>query len=247
MARAIPREQLTIFSQANRPHRNYPFAEGAAFLIDKPKGWSSFKAVSRIRKYCDLKKVGHAGTLDPMATGLLIICVGRATKTISQFQGLEKEYIGEITLGGRTASYDAETDIEERAGWQHVTEQQLRSVLESDFSGTIVQYPPVYSAIKKDGERLYKKARRGEKVDVPPRQVTIHETELLELDLPKITLRIRCSKGTYVRSIANDLGEKLNSLGYLSKLVRTAIGPYQNSNALSIPSLMEQVEEAHHG
>lgn len=234
MARVIPLHSLPVFSIVNPPDSDFNFAEGAAFLIDKPKGWTSFDVVKYIRNRISAKKVGHAGTLDPMATGLVIVCCGKGTKTISEIQDELKTYEGEVTLGGATPSYDAETPIDKEAPYRHITKEQVQKVLESEFSGEIRQIPPMYSALKKDGKRLYKLARQGKKVEREARTVTIHSARLISFDLPKMELYIKCSKGTYIRSIARDLGQKLNSLGYLSALRRTAIGQFNVDDALTI-------------
>jgi len=246
MARAIPRSELTVFSKSNwPPPDSFNYQSGAALLIQKPKGWSSFRVVKVLRALLKVKKVGHAGTLDPAAKGLLIVCCGRATKTISQFQDLPKEYLAEIKFGESTPSFDCETPVEDVAEWSHITEKQIEEVLNSEFSGTILQTPPVYSAIKKNGERLYKKARRGEKVNVGQRWVTIHETHIEQFKAPVLHLKVICSKGTYIRSIANDLGESLNSLAYLTNLKRTAIGGYKNCEALTVRTLQRM--DQHNG
>lgn len=232
MALAIPLDELPVYSKENPPHQDIDFAAGAAFLLDKPKGWSSFDVVKFVRRRVNIKKVGHAGTLDPMATGLLVVCCGKGTKSISQVQEQHKEYIGEVTLGGHTASYDAEEEVTETAPYEHITKEMVQQVLDEQFSGEIHQVPPMYSALKRGGKKLYELARKGEEVTRPPRAVIIYEHEILGFDLPKVTLRIKCSKGTYIRSIAHDLGEALDSKGYLSALERTFIGDFSNEQAL---------------
>ena len=237
MARGIPLSELTFFSESNPPDSTYDFNSGAAFLIDKPKGWTSFDVVKYLRRAIDVKKVGHAGTLDPMATGLLIVCCGKATKSIEQLQDLSKEYIAEITFGASTASYDAETAIEEEAPYEQITREWIEEVLAEHFSGTIEQVPPMYSALKYGGKPLYKLAREGKEVKRHARQITIHETEILKFDAPKLQLRIKCGKGAYIRSLAHDLAIYMESLAYLSALERTAIGGYSNTEALTIDEL----------
>ncbi|MDX1639024.1 MAG: tRNA pseudouridine(55) synthase TruB [Balneolaceae bacterium] len=237
MGRGIPRSELTFFDNVNLPAPGYDYASGAAFLVNKPQNWTSFDVVKYLRKAIGVKKVGHAGTLDPMATGLLIVCCGKATKTISQIQKLEKEYVAEVTFGAATPSYDAETEIEQEAPFEHITRQVVRNMLDEHFSGTIEQVPPMYSALKYGGKPLYELAREGKEVKRHARQVTIHETEILAFDLPTLRLRICCGKGTYIRSMAHDLGVCLNSLAYLSALERTRIGEYSNDNALTIEQL----------
>lgn len=239
MGRSIPLSELTFFSESNPPEVSYNYKSGAAFLVDKPKGWSSFDVVKYLRKALDIKKVGHAGTLDPMATGLLIVCCGKATKSVEQIQKLHKIYLAEITFGASTASYDAETDVEKTAPFDHINRQQLMAALDLHFSGTIEQVPPMYSALKYGGKPLYKLAREGKEVKRHARQITIYETEILSFDLPQVQLRVVCGKGTYIRSLAHDLGTHLDSLAHLSALERTAIGEYSNSDALTIEQLSE--------
>lgn len=237
MAKAIPLEKLPVFSQSNLPDPAFDYAEGAAFLIDKPKGWSSFKVVKLLRKCLDLRKIGHAGTLDPMATGLLILCCGKGTRTVSAFQEASKKYVGEIIFGSSTPSHDAETIPEKRASFSHLTRKKVQQTLNEKFSGQIIQIPPMYSALKHNGTPLYKLARKGKKVKRKPRQVIIHETEILECNLPRLELYIHCSKGTYIRSIASDLADALNTAGHLIQLKRTAIGDYTIDDALSVKQL----------
>ncbi len=229
------------------PLSDYDFLAGATLLVDKPRGWTSFDVVSklrgRLRKLLGVRKikVGHSGTLDPLATGLLIICTGKATKTLSGLQNLDKEYTGLITLGASTPSYDAETEVEEEFPVDHITEADLERVRLA-FTGPQSQVPPMFSAIKVDGQPLYKKARKGEKMAIEPRQVIIHELEWLSVDLPEVRFRVRCSKGTYIRSLAHDIGKALESGGYLSELRRTKIGPYRIEEAWTLDELLAQIE-----
>ena len=217
------------------------FLEGQMLLIEKPIGWSSFDVVKKIkyliRKRYNLKKikVGHAGTLDPLASGLLIICTGKFTKKISKIQEQRKIYTGIITLGGITPSFDLETEIEKNYNTDHISENLIKKTT-MKFLGEINQVPPIFSALKKDGERLYEKARRGEKIKINSRKVTIYKFESKLLHKVNVHFKIECSKGTYIRSIANDLGAALNCGGYLSKLCRTDIGEFSLSNAMSINS-----------
>ena len=214
------------------------FLEGQVLLIDKPLGWSSFQAVNslkwKIRKKFQLKKIkiGHAGTLDPLATGLLLICTGKATKTINELQGQEKEYTGTITLGGTTPSYDLETKINENFPIDHITKELIHSTT-AQFIGDIEQIPPVFSALKKDGKRLYEYAREGKEVEIKKRKVTITEFEITAVDLPLVHFRVVCSKGTYIRSLAHDLGIALHSGAHLSSLKRTKIGDYNVNKAIT--------------
>lgn len=237
MARAIPIDKLPVFSKNNLPDPAYDFSKGAAFLISKPKQWSSFDVVKYLRKCIDLRKIGHAGTLDPMATGLLILCTGKGTKSISEIQSQPKEYIGEVTFGASTPSHDAETEIDESAEYKHITKAMIEEALENRFSDQIIQTPPMYSALKHKGTPLYKLARKGIEVKRTPRQVIIYDTEILDFRNPKLELYVKCSKGTYIRTLAFDLGKALDSLAHLTKLNRTAIGDYKNEDALSIDEL----------
>ena len=208
------------------------FLEGQILLIDKPLTWSSFQAVNKLkyilkRKYNLPKKfkIGHAGTLDPLATGLLIICTGKFTKRITEIQGQAKEYTGTITVGATTPSYDLETEVDETFPIEHITTELIQETIK-DFLGEIDQKPPVFSAIKKDGKRLYEHAREGSAVEISFRKTTIYEFEITKFDLPKIEFRVVCSKGTYIRSLAFDFGKALNSGAYLTALRRTKIGDY---------------------
>jgi tRNA pseudouridine55 synthase len=213
------------------------FKTGQILLIDKPLTWSSFQAVNKvrwvIRKAFDIKKikVGHAGTLDPLATGLLVICTGKFTKRLSEFQGQIKEYTGEITLGGTTPSYDLESEVTETFPTTHITETQIHETTKK-FIGEIEQYPPVFSALKKDGKRLYEYARNNEEVVINPRNISISEFEITKIDLPRVEFRVVCSKGTYIRSLAFDFGKSLQSGGHLSKLRRTKIGDFSADKAI---------------
>lgn len=212
--------------------------EGAVILVDKPKEWTSFDVVNKIKRTFGIKKVGHAGTLDPMATGLLIVCTAAKTKIIDTFIGLDKTYTGIIKLGESTASYDAETDVIERKPYDHVTEAQLRDATES-FTGDIDQIPPMYSALKKNGKPLYKLARKGIEVRRESRRVTVHTFELTNVALPYVSFRISCSKGTYIRSVAHDMGVILGTGGHLQELRRTAIGSFAVDNAVTVDHLNE--------
>jgi tRNA pseudouridine55 synthase len=213
------------------------FLNGQLLLIDKPLGWSSFQAVNKlkwaIRKKFNLKKIkiGHAGTLDPLATGLLLICTGKFTKTINELQGQVKEYTGTITLGGTTPSYDLETEVDAVFPTDHITEDGILKTTQL-FLGEIEQIPPIFSALKKDGKRLYEYARDGIKVEIKKRRVTITEFEITDVKMPEIKFRVVCSKGTYIRSLAHDFGKALQSGAHLSALRRTKIGDYHVDNAV---------------
>jgi tRNA pseudouridine55 synthase len=230
----------------NFPETAEEFLVGQIFLIDKPLGWTSFdlvkKAKNLIRTKYNLKKikVGHAGTLDPLATGLLIVCTGKLTKQISEIQGQTKIYTGEITLGGTTPSYDLETEIDTRYEISHITKRLIQDTALL-FIGEIDQRPPIFSALKRGGERLYKKARRGESVEIEARKVSVYSFIITAIEMPKISFEITCSKGTYIRSIAHDFGAALGSGAYLSQLCRTAIGNYKLQDALNIISFEKQL------
>ena len=215
------------------------FKSGQILLFDKPLEWTSFQVVNKvrwmIRKSCHIKKikVGHAGTLDPLATGLLIIATGKFTKRINELMGQEKEYIGTMTLGATTPSYDLETEINEQFDTSHISEEHIHKATQQ-FIGDILQQPPIFSAIKKEGKRLYEHARKGETVEIPKRQVHISEFEITDITMPLIQFRVKCSKGTYIRSLAYDFGKALNSGAHLSMLRRTKIGDYNVNDALKI-------------
>lgn len=219
------------------------FADGQLLLVNKPYQWTSFDVVGKIRNsFKPLKlKVGHAGTLDPLATGLLIICTGKMTKQIDTFQAEEKEYTGTMVLGATTPSYDMETEPDNKFDIGQLTEQQLRSNC-AQFTGDIQQYPPAHSAIKIDGERLYEKARRGEEVERRLRSVTISEFELTRVELPEVDFRVVCSKGTYIRSLVHDFGAALNNGAYLSGLRRTRSGNYKVEDAWEVMELFNNIK-----
>ncbi|MBT8183117.1 MAG: tRNA pseudouridine(55) synthase TruB [Eudoraea sp.] len=223
------------------------YLKGQLILIDKPLKWSSFQAVNAvkwaIRKKYQLKKikVGHAGTLDPLASGLLLICVGKFTKRIHEFQEMSKVYEGTITLGSSTPSYDLETEIDKVYPTAHITNELIYKT-KAAFIGKIAQKPPVFSALKKDGKRMYEYAREGKELEVKARFVEILEFEILEINMPDIHFRIQCSKGTYIRSIAHDFGKALNSGGHLSSLRRTKIGEYNVDNAVTPANFKEMLD-----
>lgn len=223
------------------------YISGQVLLIDKPLHWTSFQVVNKlrweIRNTFNIKKikVGHAGTLDPLATGLLIICTGKMTKQIDTFQGQEKEYTGTIVLGSTTPSFDLETEINEIFSTKHITESLILKTTER-FIGNIKQFPPVFSAIKKDGKRLYEFARAGEDVEVKSREVYIKEFKITKINLPNIHFRVVCSKGTYIRSLAHDFGKALNSGAHLSVLCRTKIGEFQVENAMTPNTFIESLK-----
>lgn len=221
---------------------NFNFTEGEMLLINKPLTWTSFDVVGKIRNTLKpLKlKVGHAGTLDPLATGLLIICTGKLTKKIDDFQAQEKEYTGTFTLGATTPSYDLETEVDEKFPFDHITEEAIQAAT-FQFCGQIAQFPPSHSAIKMGGERIYLKARRGETVELKARHVEIAAFEITRIALPEVDFRVVCSKGTYIRSLAHDFGKALGSGAYLSALCRTKSGNYSVENAFEVADLVNHI------
>ena len=225
-------------------HTQNKFAEGLALLIDKPLYWTSFDVVRKIRYLTKTKKVGHAGTLDPLASGLLIVCTGKFTKKINEYMAQEKEYTGTITLGASTPTYDLESEPENFKPFEHITIDQLQQATHS-FTGNILQTPPIHSAIKKEGKRVYELARKGVEVKLEPRPVTINEFEIVKVDLPVVHFRVVCSTGTYIRSLANDFGEMLGVGGYLSSLCRTRIGNFLLKDAITIEALEKEIKESH--
>lgn len=225
------------------------YQAGQTLLIDKPLTWSSFQAVNKVKwalkstfKIKKLK-VGHAGTLDPLATGLLVICVGKNTKKIAEFQGQIKEYTGTITVGGTTPSYDLESEIDTTFPTAHITDALIHETTQQ-FLGEIDQKPPIFSALKKDGKRLYELARAGETVDVPSRKITISEFEITRIALPEIDFRVVCSKGTYIRSLAHDFGKALDSGAHLSALRRTKIGNFDVKDAITPEAFGESLRRS---
>ena len=222
------------------------FVAGALLLINKPLEWTSFDVVKKIRnlikKKLQLKKikVGHAGTLDPLATGLLIVCTGKFTKRIDEIQRQRKCYTGHFTLGASTPSFDLETKVNQTFETAHITKQLLEETAKQ-FEGELNQIPPIFSALKKDGERLYKLARKNKKVEIESRKVTIHSFKITKINMPEVSFKISCSKGTYIRSIANDFGKALNSGAHLSKLCRIKIGEYDLKQAANIKELEEKI------
>ncbi|WP_299622563.1 tRNA pseudouridine(55) synthase TruB [uncultured Tenacibaculum sp.] len=222
------------------------FKEGKVLLIDKPLEWTSFQVVNKlrwhIRKRFDIKKikVGHAGTLDPLATGLLIICTGKQTKSIETYQGQVKEYTGTIVLGATTPSYDLETEIDKTFPTEHITSELIHKTTEK-FIGKIQQKPPIFSAIKKDGKRLYELARQGKTTEIKSREIEVFEFEITAINSNNVEFRVVCSKGTYIRSLAHDFGQELSSGAHLSVLRRTKIGNFSVDNAQSIDGFIESL------
>lgn len=226
--------------------RGINFEEGYIAVLDKPLRWTSTDVVRKI-KFSLRKlgyrriKVGHAGTLDPLATGVLLVCIGRATKMVDALQAEEKEYIADVMLGATTPSFDLEHEIDHTYPWEHITRQAVEKAL-ADLTGERLQTPPVYSAKKIDGTRAYELARAGEEVAVRQALITIYEMELLECELPKIRIRVRCSKGTYIRSLAREIGEALQSGAHLTSLRRTRSGGFTVENAWSLNEFLENLQ-----
>lgn len=218
------------------PDRELRIAEGEMLLVDKPKGWTSFDVVNKIRHLFDVRRVGHAGSLDPMATGLLIVCTGKSTKEIDRYMGLEKEYEGDMLLGGRTESYDAETPVVEQRSTEEITAERVRDVM-GRFVGKQQQIPPMWSAVKVQGRPLYKYARRGVEVERRPREVEIVQLAPTRVAVPEVGFTVTCTKGTYVRTLVHDIGAALGCGAYLTSLRRTRIGPYRLEEAATLDEL----------
>jgi len=222
------------------------FQNGQILLLDKPLNWTSFQVVNKmkwaLKTKLDLKKIkiGHAGTLDPLATGLLLVCTGKFTKRITELQGQAKEYTGTFFIGATTPSYDLETEIDANFPISHIDPELIQETTKQ-FLGEIDQKPPIYSAIKKDGVRLYEHARAGETVEIAFRKTSIHEFEITRIELPEIDFRVICSKGTYIRSLAFDFGKALNSGAHLTALRRTKIGDYVVSNAIDVATFENSI------
>ena len=222
--------------------------EGEIFAVDKPLKWTSFEVVkkvrARLRKQLGVKslRVGHAGTLDPLATGVLILCTGRATKRIEELQSGVKEYVAGIEIGATTPSFDLETEVDATYPWQHVTPELITQVLAERFTGTIEQVPPAFSACKVDGKPAYKLARRGQEVTIRPKTLVIDRIELLSCELPRFVVRVTCSKGTYIRALARDIGEALGSGAHLFSLRRTRVGDITEDHCLSVNALLEKLD-----
>jgi tRNA pseudouridine55 synthase len=219
-----------------------PFEEGKVLLIDKPLKWTSFDAVRKIRNLIRIKKVGHAGTLDPLATGLLIICTGKFTKKINEYMAQEKEYTGTFTLGAITPTYDLESEPVNFRPTDGITEQLIKNAT-THFVGEILQVPPAHSAIKVDGKRVYELARKGKEVKLEPRKITIKDFEITKVEMPVVHFRVVCSTGTYIRSLAYDFGEALGCGAYLSSLCRTRIGEFLLADAMSMEAFEASVKQ----
>lgn len=232
MARAVTIDEFPLFSRST-PLSAEELAGGAVINVDKPEGWTSFHVIRELRKATGVKKMGHAGTLDPMASGVLLICCHRATKSIDQLQNLPKTYTCEVTFGSSTPSYDAETTPDAHAGWEYITRDILQQTLKETFEGEIYQKAPMYSARKHEGKRLYELARKGEHVERKATPATIYWITLDDFREGRARLTVHCSKGTYIRTLAHDLGQALGSLAHLSALTRRAIGDYHIDDALT--------------
>lgn len=224
------------------------YISGEVLVIDKPYRWTSFDAVKRLRGAVQRRlnakrfKVGHAGTLDPLATGVLLVCTGRATKRIAELQEGMKEYVAEITFGATTPSYDLEKEIDATYPWEHITPELIAETLPK-FRGHLMQVPPVFSAVKVDGKRAYNYARKGKEVEIKAKPLEIKELEVLSWEAPKLTLRVLCSKGTYIRALARDLGEAMNSGAHLTALRRTRVGDYTIDDAMSLDQALELIKD----
>jgi tRNA pseudouridine55 synthase len=218
-----------------------PFLDGKVILINKPLEWTSFDVVRKIRNLTRIIKVGHAGTLDPLATGLLIVCTGRFTKKINEYMGMEKEYTGTITLGAVTPTYDLESEPEQHQSISHLTNEMVHAAT-AQFTGPILQIPPAHSAIKKDGKPVYLAARKGEDVQLEPRPVTIYEFTITRIELPVVHFKVVCSTGTYIRSLSHDFGKALGVGGYMSSLCRTRIGEFHLEQAQTMEEFEAEIE-----
>lgn len=223
------------------------FLKGEIFCIDKPYGWTSFAVVGKLRYHISKRigvkkiKVGHAGTLDPLASGVLIVCTGKATKRIDELQAGVKEYIAEIKLGATTPSFDLETEVDATYEWEHITRDMVEDVLHNQFIGCIEQVPPSYSACKINGKRAYKMARQGEEVELKAKQLIINEIEVLELEGQKLVVRVVCGKGTYIRALARDIGLALGSGAHLTGLRRTQVGDVRVENCMTVDSAIDEI------
>jgi tRNA pseudouridine55 synthase len=221
---------------------DFDFSSGKVILVDKPLTWTSFDAVKKVRGIIRVKKVGHAGTLDPLATGLIILCTGKFTKKLTDLTSDDKEYTGSFYLGATRPSFDKETEVDQEFETAHITEDAIYEAAKS-FTGDIEQTPPIYSAVKIGGEASYKKARRGEAVVIKSRTVTIREFEITKIEMPVVHFRVACSKGTYIRTLANDFGKALGSGAYLDSLHRTRSGEYLAADAWDLAELSDYLIE----
>ena len=232
---------VTLGETFREPKLSFDFELGEILNINKPVGWTSFDVVKKIRGQLNIKKVGHAGTLDPFATGVLLICTGRATKKVEDLMNLKKEYIARIEFGKTTDSYDLTGTIVSERSADNLELENINQVIKQ-FHGEIYQTPPMYSAVKVNGERLYKLARRGEVVERKPRKIRIYQTDVIDFRNPFLKLRIVCSRGTYIRALANDMGEILGCGGYLTSLTRTRVGDYKLEDSFEIKDLIREIK-----
>ena len=244
----LEKKELDSYDSYIWQGKDLDFQEGKIILIDKPLGWTSFDVVKKIRFHVKKKlnlrkiKVGHAGTLDPLATGLLIVCTGRFTKRINELMGLEKVYSGTIKIGSTTPSFDLESDIDHEFPVDHITDEKITMAAQS-LTGPLDQIPPIFSAIKVNGKRAYKLARKGEEVELKPKPITVHKFQADSTDFPNVSFIINCSKGTYIRSLARDLGLELDSGAHLTELRRDEIGSFKTENAHSVDSFISLLNQ----
>ena len=239
MGQDMPHERLRTTAPITTEQQQ-TFEAGTTILIDKPLHWTSFDVVRKIRGAIRIKKVGHAGTLDPLASGLLIVCTGKNTKKINEYMAAEKEYTGTITLGAVTPTYDLESNPEQFKEYRHINVEDIHAAA-MKFTGNIMQTPPIYAAIKKKGTPIYELARRGEEVELQPRPIVVYEFKIVSIELPVLSFLVKCSTGTYIRSLAHDLGATLGCGGYLSSLRRTAIGEFRVSDAVSMEQFLGEI------
>lgn len=222
---------------------NYDFQAGEVLLIDKPLHWTSFDVVKKLRYQLKVKKIGHAGTLDPLATGLLILCTGKMTKSIEQYQAQEKEYEGTLVLGKTTPSIDLETEFDSEVSIDHITPGKVEEI-KTQFLGELDQIPPMHSAVKVKGQRVYKSARQGKTIELKPRKIIIHSLEFTSIQLPEVHFKVECSKGTYIRSLVRDVGSALGAGAYLQGLRRTRIGNFHVNQAYTLEKFLATINEA---
>lgn len=231
-----------LMKQKQLPTSMIPYLEGKVLLFDKPLKWTSFDVVRKVRYLTRITKVGHAGTLDPLATGLLIVCTGKFTKKINEYMGMEKEYTGTFTLGAVTATYDRESEPTNQQSIDHLTIEDIKAATKQ-FTGAIMQTPPIHSAIKQEGKPVYLAARKGIAVKLEPRPVTIYSFDIEKIELPLIHFRVVCSTGTYIRSLANDFGAALGVGGYMSSLRRTRIGLFTVTQAIPMDDFEKEIKQ----
>lgn len=242
LSKKVKRLHLQKLMRLNNENWNQSYADGKVLLINKPREWTSFDAVKKVRILTGISKVGHAGTLDPLATGLLIICTGKFTKQINNYMAQEKEYTGSFTLGAVTPTYDLESEPVDFLPFDYLSVDQIKAATKP-FTGAIEQIPPIHSAIKKDGKPAYELARKGQEIVMEPRKVTIYSFEITAIELPHVFFKVVCSTGTYIRSLAYDFGKALGCGAYLSNLCRTRIGDFRLEDAQTIEEFVEQISK----